>query len=77
MGEFIPFLDYDVEIRKVICSTNAIVILSPLAGVVDVADGTYRSVIVLAGRGYLQLSSRQARGRSGVRFSGGGVGFAA
>ena len=22
--EFIPFLDYDVEIRKVICSTNAI-----------------------------------------------------
>jgi putative transposase len=26
--EFIPFLDYDVEIRKVICSTNAIVISS-------------------------------------------------
>jgi transposase-like protein len=23
-GEFIPFLDYDVEIRKVLCSTNAI-----------------------------------------------------
>ena len=23
-NEFIPFLDYDVEIRKVICSTNAI-----------------------------------------------------
>jgi putative transposase len=22
--EFIPFLDYDVEIRKIICSTNAI-----------------------------------------------------
>jgi hypothetical protein len=22
--EFIPFLDYDIEIRKVICSTNAI-----------------------------------------------------
>jgi transposase-like protein len=22
--EFIPFLDYDVEIRRVICSTNAI-----------------------------------------------------
>jgi putative transposase len=21
--EFIPFLDYDVEIRKIICSTNA------------------------------------------------------
>jgi putative transposase len=27
-AEFIPFLDYDVEIRRVICSTNAIVILS-------------------------------------------------
>jgi putative transposase len=24
MRQFIPFLDYDVEIRKVICSTNAI-----------------------------------------------------
>jgi putative transposase len=23
-GEFIPFLDYDIEIRKVLCSTNAI-----------------------------------------------------
>ena len=23
-AEFIPFLDYDVEIRKVLCSTNAI-----------------------------------------------------
>jgi putative transposase len=24
LGEIIPFLDYDVEIRRVICSTNAI-----------------------------------------------------
>jgi hypothetical protein len=24
LAEFIPFLDYDLEIRKVICSTNAI-----------------------------------------------------
>ena len=23
-AEFVPFLDYDVEIRKVICTTNAI-----------------------------------------------------
>gem|GEM_PF-5970116 len=23
-SEFIPFLDYDVEIRRIICSTNAI-----------------------------------------------------
>ena len=26
-AEFIPFLDYDVEIRRVICSTNAIWVL--------------------------------------------------
>ena len=32
-AEFIPFLDYDVEIRKVLCSTNAIVISSPNLGV--------------------------------------------
>ena len=24
LGEFVPFLTFDVEIRKVICSTNAI-----------------------------------------------------
>ncbi|WP_280440767.1 transposase, partial [Nocardia brasiliensis] len=24
LGEFIPFLDYDIEIRRIICSTNAI-----------------------------------------------------
>jgi transposase-like protein len=30
--EFIPFLDYDVEIRQVICTTNAWVILSPKDG---------------------------------------------
>lgn len=23
-AEFVPFLDYDVEIRKILCSTNAI-----------------------------------------------------
>ncbi|WP_344089173.1 IS256 family transposase, partial [Nostocoides veronense] len=37
--EFTPFLAYDVEIRRVLFSTNAIVILSQLQGVVDVADG--------------------------------------
>ena len=26
-SEFVPFLDYDIEIRRVICSTNAIEIL--------------------------------------------------
>jgi transposase-like protein len=23
-AEFVPFLDYDVEVRKIICTTNAI-----------------------------------------------------
>jgi putative transposase len=27
-NEFIPFLDYDTEIRRVICSTNAVVSLN-------------------------------------------------
>ena len=30
--QFIPFLDYDVEIRRVLCSTNALLILSPRPG---------------------------------------------
>jgi len=76
-SEFIPFLDYDVEIRRVLYSTNAIVIWSRLSGVVDVADGLDRSVIVRAGHGYLQPSSRHAQGRSDVRCSGGGVRLAA
>ena len=76
-AEFIPFLDYDVEIRRVLYSTNAIVILSQLQGVVDVADGLDRSPIVRAGRAYLQPSSRHGRGRFGVRCSSGGVRLAA
>ena len=76
-AEFIPFLDYDVEIRRVLYSTNAIVILSHLQGVVDVVDGLDRSPIVRAGRAYLQPSSRHGRGRFGVRCSGGGVRLAA
>jgi hypothetical protein len=76
--EFIPFLAYDVQIRRVLFSTNAIVILSHLPGVVDVADGLDRSPIVRAGHGYLQASSKHGLGRScGVRCSGGGVGLAA
>jgi transposase-like protein len=52
-SEFVPFLDYDVEIRRVICSTNAIVILSRSSihlpelgfrvvdGVLDVLTGVF------------------------------------
>lgn len=75
--EFVPFLDFPPEIRKLIYTTNGIVILSQLQGVVDVADGLDRSPIVRAGRAYLQPSSRHGRGRFGVRCSSGGVRLAA
>lgn len=75
--EFIPFLNFPIEIRKLIYTTNGIVILSQLQGVVDVADGLDRSPIVRAGRAYLQPSSRHGRGRFGVRCSSGGVRLAA
>ena len=57
--EFIPFLDYNTEIRKVICSTNAIVIWSPSDGVLDVRHGMVRSLVLRAGHGYLQSSRKQ------------------
>jgi putative transposase len=76
-SEFIPFLDYDVEIRKVICSTNAIVIWSRAKGVLDVYDGPVRCRNLCAGRGYLSPSSTQILGRSDVRSEGGGRRLAA
>ena len=68
--EFIPFLDYDVELRRVLCSTNAIVIWSRPGEVVDVRDGAWGSGDVPAGRGYLQASSTGIPGRSDVRSAG-------
>src|SRR4029077_15499480 len=59
-SEFVPFLDYDVEIRRVICSTNAVVIWSPPGVVLDVRHGVSRSLVLLAGHGYLQSSRRQS-----------------
>ena len=54
--QFIPFLDYDIEIRKVLCSTNAIVILSPRSGVRHVEHEGLRARDLPGGRGYLPLS---------------------
>ena len=34
-SEFVPFLDYDVEIRTVICPTNAIWVLTRPVGVMS------------------------------------------
>jgi len=70
--EFIPFLDYDAEIRTVLCSTNAIVIWSLPEGVVDVRDGAVRCRDLPAGRGYLLRSSTEILGRFDVRSTGGG-----
>ena len=56
--EFIPFLDYDIEIRKVICSTNAIVIWSALVRVIHVGHDGARVGNLPRGSGYLPLSMR-------------------
>ena len=75
--DLLAFACFPVAHWKKIWSTNPLVILSPLEGVVDVADGLDRSLIVRAGHGYLQASSRHGCGRFGVRCSGGGVRLAA
>ena len=70
-SEFIPFLDYNIEIRRVLCSTNAIVIWSWSQGFFDVYDGAVRSQELRAGHGYLPLSSTWVPGRFHVRSAGG------
>ena len=76
-AEVLAFAVFPREHWRKIWSTNPLVILSQLQGVVDVADGLDRSPIVRAGRAYLQPSSRHGRGRFGVRCSSGGVRLAA
>ena len=70
--EFIPFLDYDVEIRRVICSTNAI----------ESLNARYRRAIKARGHFLLVTWNQSAAGRilAGVTterggwLGGGGVG---
>lgn len=76
-SEFVPFLDYDTEIRKVICSTNAIVIWSAPVGVLDVRHEGLRVRFLPGGRGYLQSSRRQIPGRRSVCYAGGFAGLVA
>jgi transposase-like protein len=76
-NEFVPFLDYDVEIRKVICSTNAIVIWSGFEGVLDVRDERLRSGDSLGGRGYLRPSITRILWRFDACSAGGGACLAA
>jgi putative transposase len=75
--EFTPFLKYPKDIRKVVYTTNAIVILSRSTGVRDVVDGHVRSRVLRGGRGYLPWSSTWCPGRSDVRSAGGVARFAA
>jgi hypothetical protein len=60
-----------------IWSTNPLVIYRRPEGVHDVADGPSFGRSVGAGRGYLQPSNTQVRGRFGVRSAGGVARFAA
>ncbi len=60
---FTPFLAFGPAPRKVIHTTNSIVTLRPLLGVVDVVDALDRSVIVPAGHNNLQPSNRSGRRR--------------
>jgi putative transposase len=55
-AEFVPFLAFDVEIRKVVCTTNAIVIWSPRGTVLHVDHEGLRGRVLPGGRGYLPQS---------------------
>ncbi len=58
-SEFIPFLDYDVEIRRVICSTNAI----------ESLNARYRRAVRARGQSTLgdEMEARTQRVRDSVR----------
>ncbi len=70
-AEFVPFLRFDKEIRTIICTTNAIVILSRLWAVLDVVDERGRSRVLRGGRGYLPSSSTRCLGRFDARSASG------
>lgn len=59
-SEFVPFLDYDVEIRRVICSTNAVVICSAAVSVFHVDHEVWKWSVLRCGCGYLQRSTKQS-----------------
>lgn len=58
-SEFVPFLDYDIEIRRVICSTNAVVICSAAVSVFYVDHEGSEWSVLRSGCGYLQPSMKQ------------------
>jgi transposase-like protein len=73
----LAFFDFPAEHWIHLKTTNPIVIYRHLEGVHDVADGPPFGPSLGAGRGYLQPSNTQVRGRFGVRSEGGVARFAA
>jgi putative transposase len=76
-AEFTPFLAFPPEVRRVIYTTNLIVIWRPQPAVCDVHDGCSGSRDLRPGGGYLPPSSTRLPGRFGVRPAGGGARLAA
>jgi len=76
-AEFIPFLDYDVEIRTLLCSTNAIVIWSLRGGVLHVGHADLSGRDLRGGRGYLPLSMTRIFGGNHACSAGAVTGLAA
>ena len=77
LGGVCALPEFDIEIRTVICTTNAIVIWSSF-GVSLMSDTGRRGRRVLrGGRGYLQPSRRQSLRRDDARCTGGLTGLAA
>ena len=56
--EFIPFLDYDLEIRKILCSTNAI----------ESLNARYRRAAIRDGRADLEAAESQLNGVVASRY---------
>jgi hypothetical protein len=76
-AEFVPFLQFDAEIRKVICSTNAIVIWSRPKGVHHVEHGPVAARSGRRGCGYLPPSMTRIGWRNGAGATGGVARFGA
>jgi putative transposase len=69
-AEFVPFLQFDREIRKIICTTNAIVTWSPRGVVFHVDHEGLRGRVLPGGRGYLPLSITRISRRSNACSAG-------
>ncbi len=57
--EFVPFLDFPVELRKIVYTTNAIVICSAAVSVFYVDHEGSEWSVLRSGCGYLQPSMKQ------------------